>query len=122
MRKKLVKHGNSLAIVIERPILELLGMTADSVLDVSTDGKKLFVTVSESESKGTNGASTGSNGSRNGNGVSKDVGGAATDGDHVLSQAKLHKAKVLLASEDVQRRFDPMFRRLAEGPGASSIK
>ncbi len=43
MIKKLTKHGNSLALVIEKPILELLKIDADTELEVSTDGKNLVV-------------------------------------------------------------------------------
>jgi antitoxin MazE len=44
MVKKLTKHGNSLALVIDRPILDLLKIDPDTLLDVSTDGKHLIVT------------------------------------------------------------------------------
>jgi len=43
MVKKLTKHGNSLALVIDRPILELLRIDQDTPLELSTDGKKLTV-------------------------------------------------------------------------------
>jgi antitoxin component of MazEF toxin-antitoxin module len=43
MVKRLTKHGNSLALVIDRPILELLNITSDTPLDISTDGKQLIV-------------------------------------------------------------------------------
>jgi antitoxin MazE len=43
MLKKLTKHGNSLALVIDRPILELLNIDPDTPLDVSTDGRRLVV-------------------------------------------------------------------------------
>ncbi|MBZ5602788.1 MAG: AbrB/MazE/SpoVT family DNA-binding domain-containing protein [Acidobacteriia bacterium] len=43
MVKKLTKHGNSLALVIDRPILDLLKIDPDTPLDVSTDGKQLIV-------------------------------------------------------------------------------
>lgn len=43
MVKKLTKHGNSLALVIERPILDLLKIDAETPLDISTDGKRLIV-------------------------------------------------------------------------------
>ena len=43
MVKKLTKHGNSLALVIDRPILELLRIDPETPLDVSTDGKRLIV-------------------------------------------------------------------------------
>jgi antitoxin component of MazEF toxin-antitoxin module len=41
--KKLTKHGNSLALVIDRPILELLKIDPETPLDVSTDGKQLII-------------------------------------------------------------------------------
>lgn len=43
MVKKLTKHGNSLALVIDRPILDLLHIDSDTPLDISTDGKRLVV-------------------------------------------------------------------------------
>jgi antitoxin component of MazEF toxin-antitoxin module len=43
MVKKLTKHGNSFALVIDRPILELLKIDVDTPLDVTTDGKTLTV-------------------------------------------------------------------------------
>lgn len=43
MIKKLTKHGNSLAMVIEKPILELLGADADTPFDVTTDGQVLIL-------------------------------------------------------------------------------
>jgi antitoxin MazE len=36
MVRKLTKHGNSLALVIDRPILELLRIDPETPLDVST--------------------------------------------------------------------------------------
>jgi antitoxin component of MazEF toxin-antitoxin module len=43
MLKKLTKHGNSLALVIDRPILDLLNISPETALDVSTDGKRLII-------------------------------------------------------------------------------
>lgn len=43
MLKKLTKHGNSLALVIDRPILDLLKIDRETPLDISTDGTRLFV-------------------------------------------------------------------------------
>ena len=43
MVKRLTKHGNSLALVIDRPILELLGINEDTPLEVSTDGRVLII-------------------------------------------------------------------------------
>lgn len=42
--KTLTRHGNSLALVIEKPILELLGADADTPFDVTTDGHALILT------------------------------------------------------------------------------
>jgi len=39
MIKTLSKHSNSLALVIEKPILELIGADAETPFDVSTDGQ-----------------------------------------------------------------------------------
>jgi len=44
MKKKLTKHGNSLALVIERSVLDLLKIDADTPLDISTDGQVLIIT------------------------------------------------------------------------------
>ncbi|MDL2298342.1 AbrB/MazE/SpoVT family DNA-binding domain-containing protein [Synergistaceae bacterium OttesenSCG-928-D05] len=41
MIKTLTKHGNSLALVIDKPILELLHIEADTPISISTDGKSL---------------------------------------------------------------------------------
>ena len=41
--KKLTKHGNSLALVIDRPILDLLRIDPETPLDISTDGERLIV-------------------------------------------------------------------------------
>lgn len=43
MLKKLVQHGNSSALVIEKPILELLKIDQNSTLEVTTDGKSLII-------------------------------------------------------------------------------
>jgi antitoxin component of MazEF toxin-antitoxin module len=44
VKKTLTRHGNSLALVIERPILELLGADIDTPFEVTTDGKALILT------------------------------------------------------------------------------
>jgi antitoxin component of MazEF toxin-antitoxin module len=43
MIKTLTKHGNSLALVIEKPVLELLGADVDTPFDISTDGQVLIL-------------------------------------------------------------------------------
>jgi antitoxin component of MazEF toxin-antitoxin module len=44
MIKKLVRHGNSRALIIDRPILELLGADEDSKFTITTDGRSLTIT------------------------------------------------------------------------------
>ncbi len=44
MLKKLTKAGNSLALVIDKPLLDALGLDADTPLELSTDGDVLVVT------------------------------------------------------------------------------
>jgi antitoxin component of MazEF toxin-antitoxin module len=44
MRKKLTRTGNSLALVLERPLLEAVGLEAGMTVDVSTDGDVIVVT------------------------------------------------------------------------------
>jgi antitoxin component of MazEF toxin-antitoxin module len=41
--KTLTKHGNSLALVIEKPVLEMIGADADTQFDISTDGQVLIL-------------------------------------------------------------------------------
>ena len=48
MIKHLTKHGNSLALVIDRGVLELLHIKADTPLSLTTDGKCLVVTPARS--------------------------------------------------------------------------
>ena len=43
LTKKLSKHGNSLALVIDRSILELLGIDERTTLNISTDGRALII-------------------------------------------------------------------------------
>ncbi len=44
MVKRMTKHGNSLALVIDRGVLDLLEIDANTPLSVTTDGKCLIVT------------------------------------------------------------------------------
>lgn len=43
MIKKLSAVGNSLGLIIERPILDLLDITKDTPLEVKTDGQALII-------------------------------------------------------------------------------
>ena len=51
MLKKLTKHGNSLALVIDRPILDILKIDTDTPLDISTDGKRLIVAPAQASER-----------------------------------------------------------------------
>lgn len=43
MVKRLTKHGNSYALVIDKPIMELLKITPDTPLEIATDGQVLVL-------------------------------------------------------------------------------
>lgn len=43
MIKKLSTVGTSLGLIIERPILDLLNITEDTPLEVTTDGEALII-------------------------------------------------------------------------------
>ncbi len=43
MRKRLTSIGNSLGLIIDKPILDLLGIDRDTVLEISTDGRRLVI-------------------------------------------------------------------------------
>jgi len=43
MRKKLSTIGNSLGVVIEKPILELLNIDKNTELEMTTDGSRLII-------------------------------------------------------------------------------
>jgi antitoxin MazE len=43
MVKRLTRHGNSLALVIDKPILDLLKIDPETPLELSTDGRRLIV-------------------------------------------------------------------------------
>jgi antitoxin MazE len=43
MVKTLVKHGNSYALIIDKPIMDLLKLTPETPLEITTDGRMLHV-------------------------------------------------------------------------------
>ena len=43
MRKKLTRTGNSLALVLDRDLLEQLGIDANTQLEISTDGRVVVI-------------------------------------------------------------------------------
>jgi len=44
MIKRLQAIGNSSGLIIDKPILDLLGINADLELEMATDGKRLIIT------------------------------------------------------------------------------
>lgn len=43
MQKTLIRHGNSLALIIDKPILEMLQITADTPLELTTNGDQILI-------------------------------------------------------------------------------
>ncbi len=51
MLKKLVSHGNSAALIIDKPILDLLKVDMDTPLEITTDGKNLIISPVKDEKR-----------------------------------------------------------------------
>ena len=51
MIKRLTTHGNSLALIIDKAILELLHINQDTPLEINTDGRNLIISPVESKSR-----------------------------------------------------------------------
>jgi antitoxin MazE len=51
MIKKLTKHGNSLALTIDKGILELLNIDSETPLEITTDGSMLFISPVRDEKR-----------------------------------------------------------------------
>jgi antitoxin component of MazEF toxin-antitoxin module len=43
MVKRLIQHGNSAALVIDKPIMEMLHITNETFFELSTDGKNIIL-------------------------------------------------------------------------------
>ena len=43
MMKTLTTHGNSLALILDKPVLELLNINKDTPLEITTDGHSLTI-------------------------------------------------------------------------------
>ena len=43
MIKRLTRHGNSSALIIDKAVLELLHITSETLLELVTDGKNLII-------------------------------------------------------------------------------
>lgn len=51
MVKRLTKHGNSLALVIDKPVLDLLKIDQNTPLDVTTDGRRLIISPAQASAR-----------------------------------------------------------------------
>ena len=51
MLKKLTRHGNSLALVIDKGILDILNIDAGTPLEISTDGTLLLISPVRNEKR-----------------------------------------------------------------------
>jgi antitoxin component of MazEF toxin-antitoxin module len=43
MVKRLIQHGNSSALVIDKPIMDLLNITNETTFELRTDGRNLIL-------------------------------------------------------------------------------
>jgi antitoxin component of MazEF toxin-antitoxin module len=43
MVKKLIRHGNSAALIIDKPIMDILNITNETTFEISTDGRNLIL-------------------------------------------------------------------------------
>jgi len=43
MVKNLIRHGNSYAVIIDKPILDLLRITPDTPLELTSDGRSILL-------------------------------------------------------------------------------
>jgi antitoxin component of MazEF toxin-antitoxin module len=75
MIKKLTKTGNSLALVLDKPLLERCHLDADTPVEVSTDGRVIIVSPVPD---------------------------------------KKRMARIKEASDEIEREYSDVFRRLAE--------
>jgi len=53
MMKKLTKTGNSLALVLDKRLLELTGIDAQTPLEVSTDGQVIVISPVRQRARAT---------------------------------------------------------------------
>ena len=51
MIKKLTRHGNSLALVLDKGVIELLNIDSETPLEISTDGSLLLITPIRDEKR-----------------------------------------------------------------------
>ena len=54
MTKKLIRHGNSAALILDKALLDLLKVKMDTPLEVTTDGRNIIVSpLAHANAEGT---------------------------------------------------------------------
>ncbi len=51
MTKTLVSHGNSAALIIDKPILDILKVDMNTPLEITTDGENLIISPVKGKSR-----------------------------------------------------------------------
>ena len=51
MIKKMIQHGNSSAVIIDKPIMELLHIDDTTLLELSTDGTNIIISPIKSKNR-----------------------------------------------------------------------
>jgi len=49
MTKKLIRHGNSAALVLDKALLDLLKVQMDTPLEITTDGRNIIISPQNEE-------------------------------------------------------------------------
>jgi antitoxin component of MazEF toxin-antitoxin module len=49
MTKKLIQHGNSAALVLDKALLDVLKVRMDTPLEVTTDGRNIIISPQDTE-------------------------------------------------------------------------
>lgn len=49
MVKKLIKHGNSAALILDKALLEILHVNMDTSLEITTDGQNIIISPTTDE-------------------------------------------------------------------------
>jgi antitoxin component of MazEF toxin-antitoxin module len=52
MTKKLIRHGNSAALVLDKALLDVLNVKMDTPLEVTTDGRNIIISPHGAELPG----------------------------------------------------------------------
>lgn len=115
--KKLVKYGNSYAIVIDRPIMELLSMKEGGTVKLKTDGSSLIITPVEIASPAELSKNTGHEQiTAMGRQTMDAYLALANDQDHKELAKAMQEAQLKMATEmmPLQMKFQPQIMKLTQ--------